>query len=130
MAAASSSWSESGRRDATSNALFKAFVIRLNLQRNGTSLRPSWVTPTARVYAERSRSPAGASNASPGPVDCEVRPTAATVGCEFLSHHLPDDVEGGAPVDVLSEGFVYQGLVVAAPCPVYHPTKVIEDCVV
>ena len=54
-----------------------------------------------RMCAERSRSPAGASNASAGPVDCGVRPPAPTVGREFLSHYLPDDVERRAPVNVL-----------------------------
>lgn len=27
-------------------------------------------------------------------VDCEVRPPASTIWCEFFSHHLPDDVKG------------------------------------
>src|SRR2546422_3595839 len=73
-----------------------------------------------------------ARTGSPGPRRARRggQPTTSAIGGEFLSHHLPDDVEGRAPVDVFQQGFVDQGLVVAAPGLVYHPAKVVEDRVV
>src|SRR6266850_6693933 len=69
---------------------------------------------------------------SPGPRRARrtVQPSTAAIRGQFLSYDLPDDVEGGAPVDVFQQGFVDQGLVVAAAGLVYHPAKVVEDRVV
>src|SRR2546422_8712898 len=73
-----------------------------------------------------------ARTGSPGPRRARRggQPTTSAIGGEFLSHHLPDDVEGRAPVDVFQQGFVDQGLVVAAAGMIYHPAKVVEDRVV
>src|SRR5712692_10056970 len=69
---------------------------------------------------------------SPGPRRARrtVQPSTAAIRGQFLSHDLPDDVESRASVDVLQQGFVDQGLVVAAAGLVYHPAKVVEDRVV
>src|SRR5712692_4988001 len=75
-------------------------------------------------------SPAGTGSPDPGRARRSVQPTTATIGGQFLSHHLPDDVESRASVDVFQQGFVDPGLVFAAAGLVYHPTKVVEDRVV
>src|SRR5947208_2767039 len=73
-----------------------------------------------------------ARTGSPGPRRARrmVQPTTAAIRGQFLSHDLPDDVESRAPVDVFQQGFVDQGLIVAATGLIYHPAKVVEDRVV
>src|SRR5437867_5601105 len=56
-------------------------------------------TTPPRLFAERSRSPAGASNASPGPVDCDVtRP--------LVSEHLPEILGRILHTDLVHRRFV------------------------